>query len=148
MKISAALLRRAGLIGACVTALTLYAGTNGQEFEYDAAGLRDPMVKPRKEPVLVTSNATDKAVERKGRREDIERAVGASRIEGVAVSPSRRCVIINDAILGEGDRLSSDNAVRISKIERDKIVFSLGTETYTKDLREEQPEEKKQGTKP
>lgn len=99
-------------------------------FVYDATGLRDPMVRPLFVAVTngpVTPRAPHTA---QARRADIERAVLAARIEGVAISSRARAAIINDRLVREGDPLVPGQAVRVLRIERDRIVFVLDTETY------------------
>lgn len=106
------------------------AATPAPPFVYDATGLRDPMIRP----LFVTlTNGTATARlphSAQARRADIERAVRAARIEGVAISPRARVAIINDRLVREGDPLTPGQAVRVLRIERDRIVFVLDTETY------------------
>lgn len=108
----------------------VHAAQPSSTFVYDATGLRDPMVRPLF--VAVTNGpATARAPQTaQARRADIERAVLAARIEGVAISPRTRAAIINDRLLREGDPLAPGQAVRVLRIERDRIVFVLDTETY------------------
>ncbi|MCX7847283.1 MAG: general secretion pathway protein GspB [bacterium] len=106
------------------------AGGEGRGFVYDATGVRDPMV--RQLFVRVTNGVVKGVVTQAAtvRRGDIERAVKAARVEGVAISSRGRYAIINDRLVGEGDAVIPGQAIRVLRIERDKIVFVLDQETY------------------
>jgi len=116
------------LLGLCAAAVAR-AAAPASAFVYDATGLRDPMVRPLF--VNLTNAPTALSAQTaQTRRADIERAVLAARIEGVAISPRSRAAIINDRLVREGDPLAPGQAVRVLRIERDRIVFVLDTETY------------------
>lgn len=99
-------------------------------FVYDATGLRDPMIRPLFVAATNGVTAARAPQSAQARRADIERTVLAARIEGVAISPRARAAIINDRLVREGDPLAPGQAVRVLRIERDRIVFVLDTETY------------------
>lgn len=120
--------RLALLFLVCATA-AVRAAQPASAFVYDATGLRDPMIRPLF--VAVTNTAAARTPQTAHtRRADIERAVLAARIEGVAISARSRAAIINDRLVREGDPLAPGQAVRVLRIERDRIVFVLDTETY------------------
>jgi len=98
---------------------------------YDAAGVRDPLIKPHSVPARAAGSLQNPAAQtRQSRRADIERVLATCRIEGVVVSANLRMAVINDRLLGEGDRLAPDVAVRIAQIGLDRIVFALDEDTY------------------
>jgi len=121
-------LRTLPLWGLCAAAL-VRAAAPPTTFVYDATGLRDPMVRPLFVS-LTNVPAARSPQTAQARRADIERAVLAARIEGVAISAHSRAAIINDRLVREGDPLAPGQAVRVLRIERDRIVFVLDTETY------------------
>ena len=86
-------------------------------------GMRDPMSKVKKVSVNETEDRqtpTDIS-----RIQEIQQALNRCRIEGVAISGEARCVVINDSILAEGDRILPDSDVRIGTIEEGKVTFKL-----------------------
>ncbi|GEM_PF-2003173 len=98
---------------------------------YDATGVRDPLVKPLNVPIRETGSLQVATLQtRQSRRAEIERLLATCRIEGVVVSAALRMAVINDRLLGEGDRLAPDVAVRIARISVDRIVFALDKDTY------------------
>jgi hypothetical protein len=98
---------------------------------YDAAGVRDPLVKPLRLPMGKTGTQQTGTLQlRQSRRADIERVLATCRIEGVVMSAQLRMAVINDRLLSEGDRLAPDVAVRIAHISVDQIVFALDEDTY------------------
>lgn len=99
-------------------------------FRYDATGVRDPMVR---QLIVSATNAAGAKVTSVGsgvRKGDIERAVRAARIEGVAISLRERCVVINDRLVREGEVIGPGQAIRVVRIEQSKIVFGLDNDTY------------------
>jgi len=98
---------------------------------YDAAGVRDPLVKPLSLPMSETGSFQTATTQlHQSRRADIERVLATCKIEGVVVSTDLRMTVINDRLLSEGDRLAPDVAVRIARIGVDRIIFALDEDTY------------------
>ena len=115
---------------ALAAAMPLLAQSGSAPFVYDATGLRDPMVKPLFVSATNLLGGAASPQSAQARRADIERVVLAARIEGVAISARTRGAIINDRLVREGDPIAPGQAVRIVRIERDRIVFVLDNETY------------------
>lgn len=90
---------------------------------YETEGLRDPMSKVKTAKVQETE-VTEKT-EDKSRVQEIQQTLSRCRIEGVAICGDERCVVINDTILSEGDRILPDSDITIGKIEEGKITFVL-----------------------
>jgi hypothetical protein len=101
-----------------------------QTFDYDASGLRDPMSR-KVTPAPSEAEAKDESATEASRLADIQRVVAAARIEGVAVGPFGRYVIINDRVVGEGEAISAEYDVRVAKIEPQRITFTLDTQALT-----------------
>jgi hypothetical protein len=86
-------------------------------------GMRDPMSRVKK--VTTKETDTQQSVSNKDHIQEIQLALNRCRIEGLAISGDVRCVVINDSILSEGDRILPDSDIRIAKIEEGKVVFVL-----------------------
>jgi hypothetical protein len=108
------------LVVACSTLVLLAAD---EKTESVSSPMRDPMSKVKKSPVkdVETQQTSDDI----NRVQEIQQVLSRCRIEGIAISGDERCVVINDAILAEGDRVLPDSDVKIGKIEEGKITFVL-----------------------
>jgi hypothetical protein len=121
------------LLGVCLCGAAV-AAEDDETFTYDDTGLRDPMRRQTPAPVVdetgVPQEAQPQAAEA-SRLEDIQRVIAACRIEGVAVGPRGRFVIINDRVVTEGEPISAEYDVRVAKIEPEKVTFTLDTQALT-----------------
>jgi hypothetical protein len=116
-----------------VAGIALAANESSTNRLYDAAAVRDPMLRPLDLPVVTETGRVVAAV-RASRRDDIARALAASRIEGVAISRHARMVVINDRLLSEGDAIAPDSAIRVRSIAPNRIAFSLDDEVFVHNL--------------
>jgi len=96
--------------------------------EYDATGIRDPMVKfmPKKIEIVPKTKKIAQV-----RQKEIFKIIKKCAIEGVVISNSRRLALINDRLLAEGDRILPDYDVIIYKIDYKYIKFSLDGQIVT-----------------
>jgi hypothetical protein len=115
----------------CLTAGLAAQDTEPETFSYDGTALRDPMSRQAPVEAAESQQDTSEQAQVASRLEDIQRVIGASRIEGIAVGPIGRFVIINDRVVAEGEPISAEYDVRVSKIEPDRVTFTLDTQALT-----------------
>ena len=102
---------------------------------YDSKDVRDPMVKSVRRQTKVETNTAKKAsVDTRDRMGEISEILRKCRIEGVVITKARRFVLINDKMLGEGDRVLPGSDVYVAKIDYKFVTFSMDGQTVTHSL--------------
>jgi hypothetical protein len=107
---------------------------------YDAAGIRNPMVKPvlvPEKPAEPTPQIKEKQI-RANRNKEINDFIKKCRIEGIVIKNNVCIAMINDREIKPGDKVTDDNDIYVSSITLQSITFTLDNQSVTYYLTQEE----------